>query len=102
MTEKWYVRDVANRANDGRGAVQRVSEELRLRLSDGAYPLNSYLPSQESLATEFRVSRDTVQQALRVLRTEGWIESRQGKAPGSCGAGTSSRPCPGPPAPAIR
>ncbi|MEW2301178.1 winged helix-turn-helix domain-containing protein [Streptomyces sp. NPDC006655] len=70
---------MANRANDGRGAVQRVSEELRLRLSDGAYPLHSYLPSQESLATEFRVSRDTVQRALRVLRTEGWIESRQGK-----------------------
>ncbi|MEU3515433.1 GntR family transcriptional regulator [Streptomyces sp. NPDC006654] len=70
---------MTKRANDGRGAVQRVSEELRLRLSDGAYPLHSYLPSQESLATEFRVSRDTVQRALRVLRTEGWIESRQGK-----------------------
>ncbi|MFG2969107.1 winged helix-turn-helix domain-containing protein [Streptomyces sp. NPDC048288] len=70
---------MTNRANEGGGAVRRVSDELRVRLSDGAYPLNSFLPSQETLAQEFEVSRDTVQKALRILRTEGWIESRQGK-----------------------
>ncbi|MFI6250047.1 winged helix-turn-helix domain-containing protein [Streptomyces sp. NPDC051016] len=70
---------MTNRANEGGGAVRRVSAELRVRLSDGAYPLNSFLPSQETLAQEFEVSRDTVQKALRILRTEGWIESRQGK-----------------------
>ncbi|MEU2425207.1 winged helix-turn-helix domain-containing protein [Streptomyces sp. NPDC007851] len=70
---------MTERANEGAGANQRVSDELRLRISDGVYPLDSYLPSQESLAREFEVSRDTVQRALRVLRTEGWIESRQGK-----------------------
>ena len=70
---------MANRTNEGGGAVRRVSDELRVRLSDGAYPLNSFLPSQETLAQEFEVSRDTVQKALRILRTEGWIESRQGK-----------------------
>lgn len=68
-----------NRTNEGGGAVRRVSDELRVRLSDGAYPLNSFLPSQEALAEEFQVSRDTAQKALRILRTEGWIESRQGQ-----------------------
>ncbi|MEV5849674.1 winged helix-turn-helix domain-containing protein [Streptomyces sp. NPDC051985] len=70
---------MANRTSEGGGAVRRVSDELRVRLFDGAYPLNSFLPSQEAIAKEFRVSRDTVQRALRVLRTEGWIESRQGQ-----------------------
>lgn len=70
---------MTGQVKEGGGVVQRVSAELRLRISDGDYPLNSYLPSQESLASEFGVSRDTVQRALRILRSEGWIESRQGK-----------------------
>lgn len=61
------------------GAFQRVSEELRVRLSDGAYPIDSPLPSQESLAREFGVARDTVRRALRELSSEGWIESGRGK-----------------------
>ncbi|MET9087235.1 winged helix-turn-helix domain-containing protein [Streptomyces sp. NPDC004237] len=65
--------------NEGGGEVRRVTDELRVRLSDGAYPLHSVLPSQGELAQEFGVSRDTVQRALRVLRTEEWIESGRGK-----------------------
>ena len=56
----------------------RVSDELRTRMADGRYPLNSFLPSQRDLAEEFGVSRDTVQRVLRELASEGWIESRQG------------------------
>ncbi|MFE9686425.1 GntR family transcriptional regulator [Streptomyces sp. NPDC006285] len=33
---------------------------------------------QRALATEFQVSRDTVQRVLRELVSEGWIQSRQG------------------------
>ncbi|MFJ9708256.1 winged helix-turn-helix domain-containing protein [Streptomyces sp. NPDC101234] len=69
---------MTERTKDG-GAFQRVSEELRVRLSDGGYPLNSFLPSQGTLAEEFGVSRDTVQRALRELGSEGWIESGRGK-----------------------
>ncbi|MCF1598562.1 winged helix-turn-helix domain-containing protein [Streptomyces muensis] len=58
--------------------AQRVSGELRARMADGTYPLRSTLPSQRDLATEFGVSRDTVQRALRELVDEGWIASRQG------------------------
>ncbi|MFF3913330.1 winged helix-turn-helix domain-containing protein [Streptomyces sp. NPDC001852] len=57
----------------------RVAEELRARMADGFYPVDAYLPSQTTLAKEFGISRDTVQRALRVLRGEKWIESRQGK-----------------------
>jgi DNA-binding transcriptional regulator YhcF (GntR family) len=57
---------------------QRVADELRGRMTDGTYPLRSFLPSQRDLAEELDVSRDTVQRALRELVNEGWIESRQG------------------------
>ncbi|MFE9444912.1 GntR family transcriptional regulator [Streptomyces sp. NPDC006602] len=57
---------------------QRVADELRGRMTDGTYPLRSFLPSQRDLAEELGVSRDTVQRALRELADEGWIESRQG------------------------
>lgn len=50
-------------------------------MADGTYPLRSTLPSQSDLATEFGVSRDTVQRVLRELVDEGWIESRQGSGP---------------------
>ncbi|MGW7540989.1 winged helix-turn-helix domain-containing protein [Streptomyces sp. NPDC054770] len=70
---------MTKRTDEDGGAVRRVSDELRVRLVDGAYPLNSFLPSQGEIAKEFQVSRDTVQRALRVLRAEGWIESRQGR-----------------------
>ena len=48
-------------------------------MADGVYPLDSYLPAQSALAAEFGVSRNTVQRVLEELRSEGWIESRQGK-----------------------
>ncbi|WP_020122972.1 winged helix-turn-helix domain-containing protein [Streptomyces canus] len=57
---------------------QAVLEALRARIAEGAYPLDSMLPTQRALAEEFDVSRDTVQRALRELKSEGWIESRQG------------------------
>ncbi|MBZ3907870.1 GntR family transcriptional regulator [Streptomyces scabiei] len=75
-----YGREVSDSAagESGGRAFQRVAERLRARLTDGAYPVNSLLPSQRDLAEEFSVSRDTVQRVLRELVSEGWIVSRQG------------------------
>ncbi|MGW3120635.1 GntR family transcriptional regulator [Streptomyces sp. NPDC001107] len=56
----------------------RVAEALRARITSGVYPWNGRLPSQRELADEFEVSRDTVQRVLRDLKSEHWIESRQG------------------------
>ena len=64
---------------DGGGReFERVAGELRARMNDGIYPKGSFLPPQRELADEFGVSRDTVQKVLRELRSEGWIETRQG------------------------
>ncbi|MFJ3671953.1 GntR family transcriptional regulator [Streptomyces sp. NPDC090106] len=68
----------APRAGDGGKEFTRVAEELRARIANGTYPLNSVLPSQRELAELFDVSRDTIQRALGELTAEGLILTRQG------------------------
>ncbi|MFF6783001.1 GntR family transcriptional regulator [Streptomyces sp. NPDC012510] len=62
----------------GGARLERVTAELRRRITDGGYPLGSLLPPQRLLAGELEVSRDTLGRALRELRDEGWIDLRQG------------------------
>ncbi|MER6184648.1 winged helix-turn-helix domain-containing protein [Streptomyces sp. NPDC001652] len=69
----------AQQASDGGGKeFRRVADELRTRMVNGTYPLQSYLPAQRVLAEEFGVSRDTVQRVLRELVAEGWVAPKQG------------------------
>ncbi len=77
---KRYGRTVgAQQTGEGGGKeFQRVADVLRARITDGTYPVTSFLPPQRALKEEFDVSRDTVQKALKELSGEGWIESRQG------------------------
>ncbi|WP_405871505.1 GntR family transcriptional regulator [Streptomyces sp. NBC_00005] len=72
MTDSTFTGDRGGKEYD------RVAAELRARITSGVYPLNGRLPSQRDLAEEFGVSRDTVQRVLRDLKSEHWIESRQG------------------------
>lgn len=51
---------------------------LREQLASGTFRPGDVLPPQRYLASEYGVSRDTVQQVLRQLAAEGWIESKQG------------------------
>jgi DNA-binding GntR family transcriptional regulator len=44
----------------------------------GIYPVGTQLPSEDELTTRFSVSRHTVRQALRQLRDDGLVASRQG------------------------
>ncbi|MFI1421880.1 winged helix-turn-helix domain-containing protein [Streptomyces sp. NPDC020731] len=60
----------------GGNKVQRIADELRRRVTDGTYPLQSFLPSQRDLVEELGVSRETVKRALRELEDEGWIATR--------------------------
>ena len=67
-------------------AVQRVTDAVRYwseRLGGGAP-----LPSQEELAEQFGVSRDTVQKALKLLQEEGLVDSIRGS--GTFVAGNAS------------
>ncbi len=58
--------------------ADRVYHSLYSRISNGEYPVNQKLPSENTLANEFGVSRPVLRMALEKLRTEGVIYSRQG------------------------
>lgn len=57
---------------------QQVVAVLRAEILDGTYPVGSKLPTEDVLTQRFGVSRHTVREALRQLRTDGLVASRQG------------------------
>jgi DNA-binding GntR family transcriptional regulator len=57
-----------------RQLVQAIKNDILA----GVYPVGTQLPTEEELTTRFSVSRHTVRQALRQLRDDGLVASRQG------------------------
>lgn len=55
-----------------------MDNALREQLASGTFRPGELLPPQRYLASDYGVSRDTVQRVLRQLAAEGWIEPRQG------------------------
>jgi GntR family transcriptional regulator len=56
----------------------RVVAVLNEQIAAGRIAVGTRLPSEEELCGQFRVSRHTVREALRKLREEGLVSSRQG------------------------
>lgn len=61
----------------GWGAFREIADTLRVRLADA--PAGSPVPSESTLAAEFRVVRNTVRRALSLLEDEGLIEAIPGR-----------------------
>ncbi|GAQ73837.1 mannosyl-D-glycerate transport/metabolism system [Streptomyces turgidiscabies] len=59
-----------------RGMYLEVSDSLRQKIREGEF--TEGLPSQTELMGTHRVSRSTIERALKVLKSEGLIESVQG------------------------
>jgi LacI family transcriptional regulator len=60
-------------------AYQRVVRIMRDRIADYGYAVGEYFPSERDLAAEFRCSRDTIRQAVEVLKQDGLVASEQGR-----------------------
>lgn len=56
-----------------------VYNQLYQDLMDGVYEKNSLLPSENALAAAYKVSRNTLRQALAILCQDGYIYKHQGK-----------------------
>lgn len=56
----------------------QVARELRAEIVSGIYPVGSLITTEDELCKRFSVSRHTVREAIRVLRDEGLVASRQG------------------------
>lgn len=67
----------------------QLADQFRALIRSGAWPPGTRLPSELSLAEEYRISRGTVRQAMQVLTNEGLVDRAQGKgtfvAPGAPG-----------------
>lgn len=56
-----------------------IADVLRDRILTGVYPPGSLLPSESDLSFDFGYSRDTVRDALDVLRAEGLVVKERGR-----------------------
>jgi GntR family transcriptional regulator len=66
-------------ARDPTPAYWRIFRTLRRRISDGAYPVASQLPTEELLMREFGVSRHTVRAAVQQLVSQGLVRRQAGR-----------------------
>src|SRR5258707_617511 len=60
-----------------------VADALRDRITGGDLRDGDLLPKQEELLAEFRVSKPSLREALRILETEGLITVRRGNVGGA-------------------
>lgn len=58
---------------EGEPLYRRIATQLLGELRDGTIPPGERLPGERQLAEHFRVSRETVRQALEVLRRDGLV-----------------------------
>lgn len=59
-------------------AYELIVQQIETAIFDGTLTPGMRLPSERELMTQFGVSRSTVREALRVLQSEGKVESRPG------------------------
>lgn len=57
----------------------QLSAELEKRILEGIYPPGKKIPSAVELAEEFGVSRKTVNDALRIVKTRGLLRGVPGR-----------------------
>jgi len=65
-------------AHAGGPLYLQVVHALKDQIVSGVYPVGSQLPTEEELCQRFSVSRYTVREALRRLREDSLVSSRQG------------------------
>lgn len=57
---------------------ERLSEILRDKITSGVIGFGEKMPSENTLAEQYNMSRQVVRQAIEILRSEGLVESLQG------------------------
>jgi trehalose operon repressor len=58
---------------------EEIYSALRTGIERGEYPFLSFLPSENSLAHDFGISRNTVRKALQYLASQGYVQAMQGR-----------------------
>jgi GntR family transcriptional regulator len=67
------------RENDGRqNPRQLIADDLRLAIEDGKLQPGTKLPSGRELSRRYDVARNTADEAIKLLQTEGLVDIRHG------------------------
>lgn len=61
-----------------RPKYQRIADDLRAAIEEGRYGPGDRLPGETALAQQYDVASLTARQALKILRTEGLVETKRG------------------------
>lgn len=61
--------------------VRHVTDALRKEIIEGRFDETTFLPSEVKIAEMFGVSRPVVRESMRMLRSQGLVETRQGRRP---------------------
>lgn len=64
--------------NDLRKLYEKVAGYIRVSVAQGDYEVGEKLPTVATLAEQYGVAKGTVESAVRLLRTEGLVATRQG------------------------
>ncbi len=59
--------------------TDQVVEKIKASIIDGTYKEHAKLPSEQALCIELNVSRSTIREAFRVLKTMGYVELKPGR-----------------------
>lgn len=66
------------RHQDSRPRHQQIAAEIRAQIMAGELPPGTQLPSTQQLVIQYATANATIQRALKLLKDEGFLESRVG------------------------
>src|SRR6516164_4417968 len=75
------VIDIAVRPRDGETLNRQLYNELRQAILNGALAPGRRLPSSRELASQLKLSRNTVSSVVDQLAMDGYLHVRQGRRP---------------------
>jgi GntR family transcriptional regulator, transcriptional repressor for pyruvate dehydrogenase complex len=58
---------------------EQVAEMIETQIIDGEFRVGDRLPTENNLASDLKVSRTVIREAMKVLKEKGWIETRPGR-----------------------
>jgi GntR family transcriptional regulator len=77
-TSSKRITSTASAAKQKAPLYLQVARELKAEIVSGIYPVGASITTEDELCKRFSVSRHTVREAIRVLRDDGLVASRQG------------------------
>lgn len=64
-------------------AAQQIADQVRGAMLAGELAAGQRLPSENELAEQYRVSRPTIREAMRILAADGLVQARRGATGGT-------------------